>query len=166
MPRKQSHRKRTNADKKGHLVRMLAYAVGNWETVQREQGRHILRAIARSFYLTGAGFRVLHSGHEIILAFQELTAWCDLLTPAQMTRSKAKVEKLATRAAAFPATGPKSARIKACIQPTAPTSAVVQTYYILVQLGTPGLFALGDGRLAGRPLPVRGEAPGARADPE
>ena len=44
--------------------------------------------------------------------------------------------------------------------------AVVQTHYILVQLGTPGLFALGDGRPAGRPLPVPAEAPGARADPE
>ena len=59
MPRKKSGaRAHGNKEKKGHIVKVLAYAVGNMETLQGEKDRRTLRAIARSLYLTAAGVRI------------------------------------------------------------------------------------------------------------
>ena len=97
MRRRDGARKRSNVEKKGIVARKLQYVVYNWEKVTRDNRWEFVRRIAESLYLTAPGVRLLHDGHEMISAFEELTIWYDLLTPEQKFRSREMLETLASR---------------------------------------------------------------------
>ena len=86
-------KKRThgNKQKKGHLINVLANAVRNMETLQKEKDRKYLRAVARQVYLTSAGVRLCNEdegpGPELVSLFKELTLFCELLTPDEFSKS-------------------------------------------------------------------------------
>ena len=86
-------KKRThgNKQKKGHLINVLANAVRNMETLQKEKDRQYQRAVARQVYLTSAGVRLCHEdegpGPELVSLFKELTLFCELLTPDEFSKS-------------------------------------------------------------------------------
>ena len=109
MPRKHAKGKWGNRQKKGHVVRMVTYAVKNWESVQSAPGRVVLRAIALCLYRTSKGVRLLYDKPEIIQMFEELTAWCDLLTAEERALSEKKRQEYARNVAHHKATAPKSA---------------------------------------------------------
>ena len=84
---------RTNEIKKTHLLNLLRYAVCNMATLHAEEGRTTLRDIASALHCSNAGVRLRYEADYgtdgVVGAFQELTAWNDLLTAEQRSRGSA-----------------------------------------------------------------------------
>ena len=91
-----------NAVKERRLRNVLAYAVCNMQTLQGEPGRCRLRAISRLLHLTCTGMRARYAGFakddEIVRAFLLLTAWCDLLTPAEWAAGEKRLSEVVDKA--------------------------------------------------------------------
>ena len=76
--------------RKKHLLELLQYAVCNMATLHAEEGRTTLRDIASALHCSNAGVRLRYEADYgtdgVVGAFQELTAWNDLLTAEQRSR--------------------------------------------------------------------------------
>ena len=75
---------------KAQLLNLLSYAVCNMVTLHAEEGRQTLRDIARALHCSNVGVRLRYEADYgsdgVVGAFQELTAWNDLLTAEQRAR--------------------------------------------------------------------------------
>ena len=80
----------TNERRKKHLLELLQYAVCNMATLHAEEGRTTLRDIASALHCSNAGVRLRYEADYgtdgVVGAFQELTAWNDLLTAERRSR--------------------------------------------------------------------------------
>ena len=93
MPTTSPRGERTNHGeeiKKTQLLSLLQYAVCNMVTLHAEEGRQTLRDIASALHCSNVGVRLRYEADygsdDVVGAFQELTAWNDLLTAEQRSR--------------------------------------------------------------------------------